>query len=166
MKSLILFAVILGTSLMTFVSSSINYQLHTSWDVDFEDYFIGNLQKATKSIDGIVYKFKSDTIYNILKQKGKDGVYFRLICDINEAWNEDQYCQKFAEYGEVVPFKSKDFDKLHAKGILIDKELLLIGSCNLDKSSITDNMEILAAMNDTYMARTFENIFNNIFVEM
>ena len=96
-------------------------------------------------------------------QKGKDGVYFRLICDVNEAWSEDQYCQKFAKYGEVVPFESKDFDKLHAKGILIDKELLLIGSNNLDKSGITDNMEIMAAINDTSMATTFEGIFNTVF---
>tara|TARA_B100000963_G_scaffold361442_1_gene396892 strand:+ start:2333 stop:2803 length:471 start_codon:yes stop_codon:yes gene_type:complete len=152
--------------LMTLVSSKMNYELHTSWDVNFEDYFIENLQKAKKSIDGFVYKFKSDTIYNVLEEKGKDGVNFRLICDINEAWSNDQYCQKFAKYGEVVPFKSKDFDKLHAKGILIDKQLLLIGSSNLDNNSITDNMEILAAINDTKMASTFENIFNMVFDEM
>ena len=146
--------------------SSMDYELHTSYDVDFEDYLIENLQKATESIDAFIYKFKSDTIYELLDQKGKDGVYFRLICDVNEAWSEDQYCQKFSKYGEVVPFKSKEFDKLHAKSILIDKQLLLIGSNNLDKSSINDNMEIMAAINDTSMATTFESIFNTVFNDM
>tara|TARA_Y100001970_G_C14227415_1_gene856520 strand:- start:522 stop:977 length:456 start_codon:yes stop_codon:yes gene_type:complete len=148
------------------VFSKMDYELHTSWDVDFENYLIENLQKATESIDAFVYKFKSDTIYDVLKQKGKDGVYFRLICDVNEAWNEEQYCQKFAKYGEVVSFETKNFDKLHAKGILIDKELLLIGSNNLDKSSINDNMEILAAINDTSIAKTFEDNFNTVFDAM
>ena len=109
MKSLTLVATTLIASLLAHVTSLMNYQLHTSWDVDFEDYLIRNLQKATKSIDGFVYKFKSDTIYNVLNQKGEDGVHFRLICDVNEAWTEDQYCQKFAKYGQVVPFYSKGY---------------------------------------------------------
>ena len=45
-------------------------------------------------------------------------------------------------YGLIKQFNMKNYDKLHAKTLLIDGRTLIIGSFNLDNHGFSTNMEI------------------------
>lgn len=142
---------------LSFISIS-GFELKTSYNYDFKDYLIKNLNKTNNTIESFIYKFDSGEIYDVFDNLGKKGVKMRLICDENAY----KYINPLSKYGSIIKFKSDKFTKLHAKATLLDKKLLLIGSSNFDKSSLTTNMEILLSIDDKNISTRFYEIFNNI----
>ena len=90
------------------------------------------------SIMATIYKFDDDDIFNAFVDVGNRGVEMKLICD-KTAYEQ---CSKLGNYGLIKQFNMKNYDKLHAKTLLIDSRTLIIGSFNLDNHGFSTNMEI------------------------
>ena len=99
-----------------------------------------------------------DDIINTLENCGKNNINLRLICDKSII----KTCNKFSNYGDIIPFKMTPFTKLHAKSILIDNSTLIIGSFNLDKSAFNQNIEIGVIIKDKNIIMKYHSFVNEL----
>ena len=56
----------------------------------------------------------------------------------------------------------KSYSKLHAKSILIDNQILILGSFNLDESAFSNNMEIGVIINDKDTIDKYNNFIQKV----
>ncbi len=56
----------------------------------------------------------------------------------------------------------KLYTKLHAKSLLIDNSILIIGSFNMDKSAFTNNMELGVIIKDKVIINNYNNFIQKV----
>ena len=122
----------------------------------FKNNILYNIINAKKSIKATIYKFNDKDISNAFKNVANNGVKFDLVCD-KEAISE---CSKFDNFGSVHEFSMVNYTKLHAKSMLIDDEILVLGSFNFDTSGFSKNMEIGIITKDSNVIQNY-----NYFIE-
>ena len=104
----------------------------------YKERIFNEINSSQKSIMASIYKFDNDDIFNTFVDVGNRGVEMKLICD-KTAYKQ---CIKLSNYGLIKQFDMKNYEKLHAKTLLIDDRTLIIGSFNLDNNGFSTNMEI------------------------
>ena len=117
----------------------------------FKNNILYNIINAKKSIKATIYKFNDKDISNAFKNVAKNGVKFDFICD-KEAIDE---CGEFNNFGSVHEFSMVNYTKLHAKSMLIDDEMLILGSFNFDQSGFSTNMEIGIITKDSFAIENY-----------
>jgi len=124
----------------------------------FKNNIITNIRLANNSIKATIYKLDDNDIIGEITNASKRGVIFDFICD-EDAYKE---CINFEKYGRISKFTKKSYNKLHAKSILIDNKILILGSFNLDKSAFTTNMEVGIIIEDTNVVNNYNNFLQKV----
>ena len=142
------------------VVKSLNLQLISPifGSSEFKNTIIENIKNANSSIKATIYKFDDDDIFNALNTVGENGIIFDMICDTNIY----KKCLQLNSYGKINEFNMKSYSKLHAKSILIDNQILILGSFNLDESAFSNNMEIGVIINDKDTIDKYNNFIQKV----
>ncbi len=97
-----------------------------------------------------------------LGEAARIGVDVRIITD--EYLTEKPVLSMLKENGVNIKFDSKDITT-HAKLIIIDSKIVIIGSTNWSYHSIDKNHEANVLIVSTSLAKQFEGYFERIWVE-
>ena len=126
--------------------------------VSFKNTIINYIRDSNSSVKATIYKLDDDEIIQSFQNAGERGVVFDLICDT------DIYkkCLTFNTYGNIKQFDMKLYTKLHAKSLLIDNSILILGSFNMDKSAFTNNMELGVIIRDRDTINNYNNFIQKV----
>ena len=124
----------------------------------FKNTITNYIGDSNSSVKATIYKLDDDEIIQSFQNAGERGVVFDLICDT------DIYkkCLTFNTYGNIKQFNMKSYSKLHAKSLLIDNSILIIGSFNMDKSAFTNNMELGVIIRDRDIINNYNNFIQKV----
>ena len=141
-----------------------------------EQYFnitMNEINSAESSIDIAIYEFKwyetnnsATQIREALVKAHENGVQVRLLLDQSKWYGEVTELSKSnkqtAEYlsGKGISVKL-DSEKIttHDKLLIIDNEIVIVGSHNWGSSALTKNNEASVMIKDTKIAEYYENYF-------
>lgn len=96
----------------------------------FHDTF--NSKVSGSNIDRIIFS---------LVEAKKRGVTIKIFC------NSENQVERFRRYNFQIK-KARGFKTMHAKAIIFDREILIMGSHNLSENAMTTNLEISVILND------------------
>lgn len=124
----------------------------------FKNTIINYITDSNSSVKATIYKLDDDEIIQSFQNAGERGIVFDLICDT------DIYkkCLTFNTYGTIKQFSMKSYTKLHAKSLLIDNSILILGSFNMDKSAFTNNMELGVIIKDKDIINNYNNFIQKV----
>ena len=129
------------------------------------------IDSANFSVHAIVYDVNyypdypespSNILLSALEEAAGRGVDVRFITD--ETPTEKPVITILKENGVGMKFDSKDITT-HAKLIIIDSKIVIIGSTNWSYYSIDKNHEANVLINSASLARKFESYFESIWSE-
>jgi cardiolipin synthase len=129
------------------------------------EFFQKLLHGAKKSIElTMAYFAPSDLLINELCRAAKRGVRVRLMlparCDVPILiWAARSFYETLMNAG--VEIYERQSVVLHAKTLVIDSELTVMGSANLDYRSIEYNLEISALIRSDEFGRQMNDLFEN-----
>lgn len=125
---------------------------------NFKNTIINYIADSNSSVKATIYKLDDDEIIQSFQKAGESGVVFDLICDT------DIYkkCLTFNTYGNIKQFNMKLYTKLHAKSLLIDNSILILGSFNMDKSAFTNNMELGVIIKNKTIIDNYNNFIQKV----
>lgn len=129
------------------------------------------IDSANSSVKAIIYSVNyypsyPDSVGHMLlfdlEEAVKRGVDVRLITD--QTPTEKPVLSVLRDMGVNVKFDSGDLTT-HAKLIIIDSEIVIIGSTNWSYHSIDKNHEANVIVRSASLAKEFEDYFNMIWAE-
>lgn len=132
---------------------------------NFIDEVIPLIKNAKKNIDIVSYDWRwySDQpdhpiqIFNIAVANAiKRGVFVRAVL------NNSAFLASFLSVG-IRARALKDKRTLHAKMILIDDEIAIVGSHNLSKNAMAHNVELSLIADIPEGDNRLKNFFNNLY---
>lgn len=133
--------------------------IYTSHSMNLKNIIIKNLNNTKHNVTGLLYKFDDKDVFDTMKRIGQEGVQYDLICDENAY----DMANQLDNWGNISLFKNVGwYKKLHAKAILFDDLVLLVGSFNLDKSTFSTNMEIVVEITSKSYINIFKDRFNEL----
>ena len=125
---------------------------------NFKNTIISYINNSNSSVKATIYKFDDDDILDSFQNAGENRIVFELICDINIY----KKCLEFNSYGNIKQFNMNSYTKLHAKSLLIDNSILILGSFNMDKSAFTNNMELGVIIKDKDTINNYNNFMQKV----
>lgn len=134
----------------------------TNWSTCMQAYFLA-IASAEKSIFMTTpYFAPNESILTALKTAALSGVDVRLIFpEISDSWVihwcNRSYFSELMEAGVRIFLYTKGF--IHAKTLVIDQELALVGSANMDMRSFEQNFEVIAVIYDELSATDLSKAF-------
>lgn len=165
--------VVLGSFLFP-VKTPANIGENQAIPLNDREYFStlkGLIDSANSSVKIIMYTVNfypsypdspSNSLINSLGNASERGVGVKIITD--ETPTEKPVLSILREKGVDVKFDSKDVTT-HAKLIIIDSKIVIIGSTNWSYYSIDKNHEANVLIVSESLAGQFEDYFNGIWVE-
>lgn len=106
---------------------------------DLKEIICISLKKAKKSIYLSTYGLSDPQVLSILKKKLREGISLTITCHAKEILAMERHLGKSIQ---IIPFESKGL--AHEKIIIIDDQLIWLGSTNLTQTSLSlhDNLLI------------------------
>lgn len=152
----VIFGLVLFFWCVIFSSATNIYTSHTT---NLKNIIIENLNNTKHNVTGLLYKFDDKDVFDVMKRIGQNGVQYNLICDENAY----DMASGLSDWGNISIFKDVGwYDKLHAKAMMFDDLVLLVGSFNLDKTTFSTNMEIIVEITSNSYINVFKNRFNEV----
>ncbi len=145
---------------MQVVSSGPNYQFRT-----IRDNALKLIMKAQKYIYiQTPYFVPDDTILDALKIAALSGVNIKIMIPDKPDhffiyWVNQYFCGELLDLGVEIYKYKKGF--LHSKFIVVDDEVVTVGTANFDYRSFYQNFEINVNIYEKDVAKTFRDIFHN-----
>lgn len=142
------------------VSSGPNYQFRT-----IRDNALKMIIKAKKYIYiQTPYFVPDDTILDALKIAALSGVEIKIMIPDKPDhffiyWVNQYFCGELLDLGVEVYRYSRGF--LHSKFIVVDDEVVTVGTANFDYRSFYQNFEINVNIYEKDVAKSFRNIFKD-----
>lgn len=101
------------------------------------------LDAATRSVDSLAYKLKNKNILSALERAVERGVTVRVIADPTEYKDSGNFFRQLAKAGATVKLYDGlgSQSKLHAKGTIYDRRVVLTGSPNWSNNA--DSLELI-----------------------
>ncbi len=133
----------------------------------------GALMRAQKSIDIAIYSFTNREIAKTLRDSAKRGVKIRIIFDESNKNDSRSMIGYLDKYNNITTCllrgqkaqNGRYFGIMHQKMVIIDKNLLYIGSANWSKNAFENNYETLFYDDDSYLVnkalKFYEKMFSN-----
>jgi phosphatidylserine/phosphatidylglycerophosphate/cardiolipin synthase-like enzyme len=133
---------------------------------------VGTIDDADDAIDVIqptVGNWDSPLL-RALRRAASRGVEVRLL--LSDAWyvreENEQTAQRFREWAERnnAPLTAKvsdpdgRYEKIHAKGAVIDEERVVVGSLNWNEQAATENREVVLVLHGSDAADYFGAVFD------
>ncbi|WP_349763692.1 cardiolipin synthase [Fusobacterium sp. SYSU M8D902] len=145
---------------MQVVSSGPNYQFRA-----IRDNALKMIMKAQKYIYiQTPYFVPDDTVLDALKIAALSGVEIKIMIPDKPDhffiyWVNQYFSGELLDLGVEVYKYGRGF--LHSKFIVVDDEVVTVGTANFDYRSFYQNFEINVNIYEKDVARTFREIFNN-----
>ena len=163
-------------SLLLFIQFSLGHEIeHFLLPKDgrkAEESIINAIENAKKSIDIAMFMVTNKKLTNTIKKRAKQGkIQIRLIVDKSY----DTEHQKISKVKSLLPQKNislfttkglakkkNKFGIMHAKLIVIDNDIVYLGSTNWTKSAFHSNYEILIKITDATTTKLYQYYFNDM----
>jgi len=106
------------------------------------------LKKAKSEIVILGYEVSDVNVIRILGERSAMGVAVQVFVDRSQASIHDLYRHWPPNAGEAVIWEGVELSKrgtlssLHAKALLVDQVIALVGSANLTRSGLDNNIEV------------------------
>lgn len=131
----------------------------------------GSLQRAQKSIDIAIYSFTNRELGKTLRDSAKRGVQVRIIFDDGNKKDNRSMLGYLDKYNNITTclLKGKKaqngnyYGIMHQKMVIIDKNLLYIGSANWSKNAFENNYETLFYEDDPYVVNKALQFYEEMF---
>ncbi|MDI6786173.1 MAG: phospholipase D-like domain-containing protein [bacterium] len=137
---------------------------------NIEKVLVKVIDSAVKTIDVAIYSLNRKNILNAFLRAHQRGVNIRVITE-TDAYNNPRYrptYQTMQKAGITVKLDC-NIDKyrrlMHNKFIIIDKQRVWTGSCNLTDSDINVNANDVILINSEELAKAYTIEFEEMFVE-
>ena len=120
------------------------------------------LNSAKQSIQIETYVFTSDDVFNALLSAKSRGVDVEVIIE-PRVGNDDNSAMysRLANAGIKVRYASTKFQLTHAKFIIIDGKILVVGSHNLTYAALNKNREASLEVTDRSAISFFSSLFSH-----
>ena len=136
-------------------------------DEKYYYHVLNAISSAEREIDIIMFSIykckKTEELLNELIKARKRGVFIRIILDKDIDSNKEV---KNILGSEKIPIKLAEDRRIHNKLIIIDKDILIIGSHNWTDKALFENRESSVAIRDKNtikkMKRYFESVWNSL----
>ncbi|MBW9221460.1 phospholipase [Methanothermococcus sp. SCGC AD-155-C09] len=136
-------------------------------DEKYYYHVLNAISSAEREIDIIMFSIykckKTEELLNELIKARKRGVFIRIILDKDVDSNKEV---KNILGSEKIPIKLAEDRRIHNKLIIIDKDILIIGSHNWTDKALFENRESSVAIRDKNtikkMKRYFESVWNSL----
>jgi phosphatidylserine/phosphatidylglycerophosphate/cardiolipin synthase-like enzyme len=116
------------------------------------------LAGATSTVEAVVYKLEDPLIARALRGALARGVTVRLLVDGKEADEQESLVARMRAAGAAVVPWPRTRGKLHAKLLLVDRSVAVVGSYNWTRSGGEKNTELIVVLRDPKaVARLLEN---------
>ncbi len=110
------------------------------------------------------YFVPSEGILELIKQKARAGVDVRVLAPYKNGDSKTAFGAQHMEYGDLMDQGVKVWEytssMMHAKTMLVDDELALVGSINLDPLSLHELEENALLVRDESFARELGRLFS------
>lgn len=122
-----------------------------------------HLNKTEKYLDICQFNLTAREVTLIILVLFKRGVFVRFIADQQMA-DEASGAKVLRFRKEYIPMKiiNASTSMMHNKFIIIDKKIMITGSCNLTKQGVDGNFENLIVTNNEKMVKKFGEYFEYI----
>jgi len=169
MKKLVILVVLVG---LFVVFIQIKYSSHTTCyegtvvpvfsPYNSEEIF--NLIKNAKNeIKLEVYEFSSNSLADALIDARQRGVSVKVILEPSVYQNNNIF-NKLINSGIGVSWASKKFHNTHSKFVIIDDDIVFVGSMNWSENALKYNREASVIIYSQEVSQEFEKIFDADFV--
>jgi len=136
--------------------------LYLSLERNPRELAVEAIAAADESVQAVIYKFTDTQILVALQEAQTRGVKLRLLLDANEAAKSGSLWRSLAAAGADLRFWSRKQGKLHAKFVIIDRELALAGSNNWSVSGGNSNVELSFRLTGSGEIVELERIFDKL----
>ncbi len=113
---------------------------------DLTTLYVKTIEKAQESIVFIIYSLKDRNILNALKTKENQGVSIYLICDAEATPKLTHQLPK----STIIRRKGKGL--MHQKILVVDNELILLGSANMTIDSLNKHGNLVMGFSHPSLA--------------
>ncbi len=119
------------------------------------------IDKASSSLDCMIYEFDDVTLATKLADKHKSGVNVRIVFDKDnfESDQNNDACKIIIKAG-IKPILNT---KQHNKVIIVDNDKVLTGSMNFTKRGMCQNANQITIINDRLIAKAYTLEFNQMY---
>lgn len=147
----------IGYSIHSYFSSS---SIQPIFSPSEGNQIIDLISNAKESIYIQTYVFNSDDVLEALISAKNRGVKIEVIIEPRISGNDNsKMYSKLASSGINVRYASTKFQLTHAKFIIIDGKIVVVGSHNLTYSALNKNREASVAIYSDSIASSFMSIF-------
>lgn len=118
------------------------------------------IDSAEKSIDIEIYVFSSRDAIEALERAKARGVEIRIIIERNVIGDDNgEVYRELLAKGFNIRYAGSAYKLTHAKFIIVDGKVVLVGSHNLSNSALYKNREASVIIRDVATVREFEHAF-------
>jgi len=123
---------------------------------------IGLIDGARSSIDVEMYVMTSQEVMDALERARARGVTVHVILERNvmDHQNDAAYSE-LAGNGIAVRYASRAFDLTHSKFMIIDGNVVLVGSINFSNAALHKNREAAVVLRDPASVSRFLSVFEH-----
>jgi len=119
--------------------------------------FVKEVDSAQSEIEVMLYQFSYPELKDALARAAQRGVKVRII--LESAVDTNYETAKFLkEKGVQVGFDA-EFKNYHAKTMVVDRKIVVIGSTNWSRNAMNENREIALRTESPQMAEALLSVF-------
>jgi phosphatidylserine/phosphatidylglycerophosphate/cardiolipin synthase-like enzyme len=122
--------------------------------------FTEAIERATSSVDLMVYEMGFGPILDGLIAKAQAGVHVRVILDLAQRNVNERYRQRLADAGADVIWSDPTFTFMHAKVILVDRREAIVSTGNFGASFMARERNFAVHDTDAADVASLETIFD------
>ncbi len=138
--------------------------IYFSPDDNIANNLLDLIYNANESIDFLAYSFTSDPLAQAIRSRGEAGISVKGVMDDSQIdSNVGTEYDAFRQAGLDVRRDGNAGGLLHHKVIIIDSEIVILGSYNFTNSAETRNDENLVVVYDSFIAAQFMAEFQRDF---
>ncbi|MEM1282905.1 MAG: phospholipase D-like domain-containing protein [Chlamydiota bacterium] len=114
---------------------------------DLTKVYLQSIDSAKHSILLLIYNLSDPSITHALRQKAEEGLNVTVICDGKASSKAKKYLGS-----HVKVYQRHDKGLMHLKILVVDEDLVVLGSANLSKHSLRIHGNLIMAFNSKEMA--------------
>lgn len=169
MKNEIIFLIVgilLGSIIALMITSNKGTtEVETIFSPQEGNKIVEQIQSANQSIEIEMFVFSSQEIYEELIRAKDRGVIIRVILEKRDSGgSNERTIEKLRESGIDARFATYEYKLTHAKIIIIDGKIVIVGSHNLTKPALNENREASVIIKDPVIASAFRFEFEKDFL--
>lgn len=150
---------------MILISNKENSKVETIFSPEEGDKILQEIRSANQSIEIEMFVFSSQEAYEELIKAKNRGVEIRVILEKRDSGgSNERMVEKLKEEGIDARFATYEYKLTHAKIIIIDGKIVIVGSHNLTKPALTENREASIILRDSIIANAFRFEFEKDFL--